>query len=96
ERVRRVIDMLNRGFHGEDFSGIARYFISAPNVSAPYMCLADFDSYFHTYSGAVADYADRTAWTKKSLLNIAGAGFFASDRSIEDYAQNIWHIKPVE
>ena len=88
--------MISRGFNGNDFSGIVNYFISSPNISDPYMCLADFDSYFNTYSGAVSDYADRKGWTVKSLKNIAGAGYFASDRSIMEYAENIWHIKPVE
>ena len=96
ERIRRVMDMISRGFNGNDFSGIVNYFISSPNISDPYMCLADFDSYFNTYSGAVSDYADRKGWTVKSLKNIAGAGYFASDRSIKEYAENIWHIKPVE
>ena len=96
ERIRRVMDMISRGFNGSDFSGIVNYFISSPNISDPYMCLADFDSYFNTYSGAVTDYADRKGWTVKSLKNIAGAGYFASDRSIREYAENIWHIKPVE
>ena len=41
-------------------------------------------------------YGDETAWTTKSLLNIAGSGFFAADRSIRDYAENIWHTKEVK
>ena len=47
--------------------------------------------YCATCDGAL--YKDKTAWDKASLMNIAGAGIFASDRSIRDYALNIWHIK---
>ena len=39
------------------------------------------------------DYANRELWNKKALHNIAKAGFFAADRSIKEYADNIWHIK---
>jgi starch phosphorylase len=41
-------------------------------------------------------YADRNRWNKMSLTNIAKAGFFAADRSIREYAENIWGIKPVK
>jgi starch phosphorylase len=59
------------------------------------MCLADFESYFTTYHKALDDYKNRAAWTTKAIHNIAGAGYFASDRSIREYADNIWNIKSV-
>ena len=58
------------------------------------MCLADFESYFSTYNRALTDYDDRDSWTKKAIINIAGAGYFGSDRSVDEYAQNIWNITP--
>jgi starch phosphorylase len=42
-----------------------------------------------------ADYKNREKWNRMALANIAGAGFFAADRSIKDYADNIWNLKPV-
>jgi starch phosphorylase len=60
------------------------------------MCLADYDSYLNVYNRVLRTYADEEAWTKKSLLNIAGAGFFSSDRSIREYADNIWHTSPIK
>ena len=42
------------------------------------------------------DYQDRKLWAKKSILATAGAGKFSSDRTIKDYAENIWNIKPYE
>ena len=59
------------------------------------MCLADFDSYQTTHKRITDDYRDRKAWNRKSLINIASSGYFAADRSIKEYADNIWHIKPV-
>ena len=95
-RLRDAIDRIGRGFGGEDFSEIVRYLLSGINVSDPYMCLADFDSYFNVFGDAVELYNDRDAWTKKSLINIAGAGYFSSDRSIREYAEKIWHLKSVK
>ena len=60
------------------------------------MCLADFESYYRIYHNALDDYMDRNAWTSKALINIAGAGHFASDRSIREYAENIWKMKTVK
>ena len=59
------------------------------------MCLADFDSYRYKYAMALKDYSDKTEWNKKSLINIARSGIFASDVSIKAYADRIWHIKPI-
>ena len=44
----------------------------------------------------IAEYQDKEAWNRKSLLNIAAAGHFAADRSIEEYAQRIWKLKKVK
>lgn len=95
-RLKAAVDRISAGFAGEDFSGIAGYFISGNhNVADPYLCLADFESYFRTYETAVSDYADRAAWTSKAIRNIAAAGYFAADRSITEYAEKIWHLKSV-
>ena len=59
------------------------------------MCLADFDSYIHAYKNAIKDYRNREDWSKKSLLNTARSGIFASDNSIIKYANDIWHALPV-
>ena len=74
---------------------MANYLLYSHGVPDPYMCLADFDSYLNVYGRVIDTYHDRALWTKKSLVNIASAGFFSSDRSIREYAENIWHISPV-
>ena len=96
ERLRRIMDSLSRGFAGNSFTNIVGYLLYGYGVSDPYMCLADFDSYFATSENMRKTYTDRTAWSQKSLTNIAKAGFFAADRSIREYAENIWHMRPVE
>ena len=59
------------------------------------MCMADFDSYFAAYERACDAYADCMKWAKKSLCNIAGAGYFSADRAIGEYAEDIWGVSPV-
>ena len=97
DRLRAVIDRFSKPIGGEDFSFIADYLINGGySVADPYMCLADFDSYYHAYQRALADYtADPTEWARKSLVNIASSGRFSSDISIHNYANNIWRISPV-
>ncbi len=58
-----------------------------------FMTFPDFDSYVETKEKAYADYEDRLAWAKKMLVNIAKAGFFSSDRTIEDYNRDVWHLR---
>ena len=93
EKLKKIVDFLNVGFAGESFSDIANYLISGYGIADPYMCLADFESYRQTHEKLIDAYQDKERWNKMSLINIASAGFFAADRSIEDYAKNIWNLK---
>ena len=96
ERLMRVISTLSKGFCGESFADIATYLVSGSGgVADPYMCLADFESYYLTHRNMINTYADRETWNRMSLMNIAAGGFFAADRSIEEYAQRIWNLKKI-
>ncbi len=96
DTLRGVIERLYRPIGGQDFSHIADYLINGNGgVADPFMCLADFDSYYHTYLGALKDYNNGYEWSRKSLINTATSGIFASDNSINNYAKNIWHTVPV-
>ena len=57
-----------------------------------FMTLLDFDSYKETKEKALTAYSDRLKWAKMALVNIAKAGFFSSDRTIEEYNRDIWHL----
>ena len=61
-----------------------------------YFLALDFDSYLNAKLQANRDYSDRIAFAKKALYNIAGSGIFSSDRTIREYARDIWLIKPLE
>ena len=95
-RLRATIDRISEGFNGRNFANIATYLTTTNGVADPYMCLADYESYKNTFDRMIADYSDRDAWLKKSLMNIANAGYFSSDRSSREYAEIIWHITPVK
>ena len=57
-----------------------------------FMSLLDLKTYIQTKDQAYNDYEDRLAWAKKSLINIANAGYFSSDRTIAEYNNDIWHL----
>jgi starch phosphorylase len=61
-----------------------------------YMVLADLKSYCEAQDRVDATYRDAKKWNRMSLVNIARSGRFSSDRAVMEYAQNIWHVKPVE
>ncbi|MBQ4628196.1 MAG: glycogen/starch/alpha-glucan family phosphorylase, partial [Clostridia bacterium] len=90
-----IISMLNNGISGINFSDIANYLTMDMGFADPYMVIADFDSYRKIHEKVNLEYADIQGWNKKSLINIANAGKFSSDRSIVDYAEKIWDVKPV-
>ena len=58
-----------------------------------FMTVPDFEDYCKTKEKAYADYEDKKAWAKKMLVNISKAGFFSSDRTIEQYNKEIWHLE---
>ena len=93
--LRKVIEALIIGFNGESFADIANYLLTGSPIADPYMCLADFESYRQSHQSLTEAYSDRDRWNKISLMNIASAGHFAADRSIEEYASRIWHLKPL-
>ena len=86
-----------KGFNGESFADIANYLLTGTPVADPYMCMADFESYYTTQKRVKALYAeDKMQWAKISLNNIAGAGIFSADRAIKEYADNIWNLKSLK
>ena len=86
EVVRAAIDTMTRGINGQQFNEIA----TSLKTKDPYMALADFDSYQKAQAFASEAYKDVLRWNKMSLYNISGAGIFSADRSVEDYAREIW------
>ena len=95
KRLNDAINSLHNGFAGQNFADIANYLLAGHGIADPYMCLADFDSYTRVHDSLINAYSNKENWNRMSLNNIASAGFFAADRSIEDYARDIWHLKKI-
>ena len=89
--IRKVVDFINGGINGKVFPEIG----GTITHNDPYMVLADFADYKAAQAKAEKLFADRKTWNRMSLMNIAGAGRFACDRAINDYARDIWHTKPL-
>lgn len=61
-----------------------------------YMVIRDFEEYMHTHEKISRDYQNRKEWIRKAIMNTAMSGFFSSDRTIEEYNKNIWHLTPID
>lgn len=92
EALAKAMAFLQNGVNGKKFDEV---YYSLVNTD-PYMALADFTDYQRAQREISKAYADREKFVKMSLMNISGAGVFSADRSIMDYANNIWHTKPVQ
>lgn len=95
ETVRRVIDTLASGWMSRGDRDLFRPLIDSLLWQDEYLVLADFASYLERQDEVSAAWGDQDEWTRKSILNTARMGRFSSDRSIREYAEKIWNIKPL-
>lgn len=95
-RIKRLIDALRHGIGGVGFGEIADSLtIGRGGQPDGFMVLADYDSYSAAQDRVNDTYADVERWNRMSLVNIAKAGFFAADRSVKEYARNIWGLTSI-
>ena len=92
EKLKAALAFIEKGIGGQPFDNIYRTITGVDT----YMALADFNDYCAAQDKASTLYNDKQLWNKMALVNIAKSGIFAADRSIKDYADNIWNIKPVK
>lgn len=96
-RIHKIIDTLRAGVNGVGFGEIADSLVVGHcGCADPYMVLADFSAYAEAQSKADKTYKDFTKFNTMSLVNIAKAGFFAADRSVEEYAKRIWKLPTIK
>ncbi|MEN2997735.1 MAG: glycogen/starch/alpha-glucan phosphorylase [Brevinematia bacterium] len=100
--IKRILDMINNSYFAPKeqgiFEPIYNSLLFGRGGSAPdeYFLLADFNSYKDTHQKISALYENKYEWNKKALLNVARIGKFSSDRTIREYAEEIWKVKPVK
>ncbi|MEX2321953.1 MAG: glycogen/starch/alpha-glucan phosphorylase, partial [Saccharospirillum sp.] len=95
EELKAILDWLDNGYFSPDDPGaLSSIKHSLLKGGDPYKVLADFRSYCDAQQQVEARYLDKKAWARSAVINTATMGKFNSDRSIEDYVNRIWHLKP--
>jgi starch phosphorylase len=95
-RLRNVMDLLvNQHFSGDDVD-FKDIFYSLLYNNDEYFVLKDFDSYIEAQKRVDQTYKIQNEWLSKSIVNIGHSGAFSSDRTIQEYAQDIWNIRPTK
>ena len=90
--LKQVVDFIGKGIGGQNFDAVYK----AITTYDSYMAMADFADYCRAHDTADALFIDKLKWNDMSLTNIAKSGIFSADRSINDYANDIWNIKPIK
>ena len=93
--LKTVIDMLASGYFSPSNPALFRPIVNSLLQSDQYLLLADFAAYLRCQEQVSRAYQNQEEWTKKSILNVANMGKFSSDRTIQEYAEEIWAVKPV-
>lgn len=93
--LQKIIHQLSSGVFSRGDHNLFRPLVDNLLYPDPYMLLADYQAYVDCQDRVSQTYADADRWTRMSILNSARMGKFSSDRSIRDYAQNIWQVRPV-
>lgn len=94
-RVRTVLEQLVNGYfvnETEEFRDLYDYLL---NSNDEFFVLKDFEAYAKAHLDIAKRYQNRPAWLTSSVINIAHSGKFSSDRTIEEYARDIWKVNPV-
>jgi starch phosphorylase len=90
-----VLDLIRGGFFSRGDTELFRPLLDNLTYHDPYLVLADFTAYRECQQRVSAAYTDTDSWVRMSILNSARSGLFSSDRTIREYARDIWRAKPV-
>jgi starch phosphorylase len=93
--LKEVIDLISSGFFSHGDTNLFKPLLDSLLNQDRYLLFADYQSYVDCQDRLSQVYRDREQWTKMSILNVARMGKFSSDRSIQEYCQDIWKIEPV-
>ncbi len=92
--LREVIDLINAGVFSHGDRELFKPLIDSLLHHDPYLLMADYQSYIDCQDRVSQTYRNSDDWTRISILNTARMGFFSSDRSIQEYCEDIWQVKP--
>jgi starch phosphorylase len=95
--LKQVLDMIQYNFFNRSEPGIFKpIFDSLVHQGDKYCLLADYASYIEAQDRVAAEFLNHKSWTEKAIVNVANVGKFSSDRTIHEYAEEIWNVKPVK
>jgi starch phosphorylase len=94
--LKETIDLIQSGTFSKGDTNLFKPITDSLLINDPYLVLQDFQSYIDCQQKVAEAYRNKTHWTKMSVLNVARMGKFSSDRSIKEYCENIWHVKPLQ
>ncbi len=95
--LKRALDAIGSGaFSAEEPQRFMPIVDSLLRYGDRYLLLADFESYLRAQADVDALYRNPAAWHRRALLNVAGMGAFSSDRTIAEYAEQIWHVRRID
>jgi starch phosphorylase len=94
--LREVIDRIAVGEYSNGDRDLFRPIVESLLQRDDYLLLADYASYIDCHDRAAAAYKEKQSWTRMSILNTARCGFFSSDRTMRQYCEEIWKVKPVK
>lgn len=95
-RIRRVMDSFIDGTWTGDPNEFRNIYDEVLSKNDEFFVLADFDAYCRAQEAIEQKYLDRSGWAKSCLINIAKSGYFSSDRTIGEYVEDIWDVKPIK
>ncbi len=93
--LRGALDLIASGFFSPEDANLFKPFVESLLADDPYLVLADFAAYVRAQEEVARAYLDPETWAKKCILNVARVGRFSSDRTIREYARDIWNVKSV-
>lgn len=97
DELKQVIDMIGNGFFSvEEPDRYRQIFDNLTHHNDHYLLLADYASYIATQDKVSLLYQNKDEWTRRAILNVANMGKFSSDRTIMEYADNVWNVKSVK
>jgi glycogen phosphorylase len=94
--LREILDFIGSGALVGGDSNLFRPLLDRLLYEDPFLVLADYQAYADCQEQVSALWRDQRAWTRKAILNTARMGKFSSDRSIRDYCEQVWRVKPVK
>jgi starch phosphorylase len=94
--LREVVDLVGLGFFAQGDKDLFKPLVNSLLSRDEYMLLADYQSYVDCQNQVGSAYLNQGNWTRMAILNAARMGYFSSDRSIKEYCEKIWKVKPVK